>query len=433
MKKKAQYLKSRSSFEPENTGNPTSLLDFVWWATGGNQFHTVKKADLKKSQMLIISGHGSGVDADFLAMDNSSRDSLTIRELSKALADIKFRLGSKIDILGLDSCLMSTAEVYYQVRDYVGCLVASEGFEPNSGWPYSTILAGLSGGASSVASKIVRDYIEFYFEYALCGQSVDLSACNVGLADKLKEAVNCLGKALIPALDDPAFSNALILAHWRAQSYKSDQYVDLADFAKVLQDEVSKIDGDTNNLKSGIDDACTKVINTVLGVGNSGNKLGTGGIVLESGYVGPAFQYSTGLSIYFPWSKISFRYGQLDLAKDNAWNDFIHLNITKTRRLRREGYPPQDKCGFLARIMDPYKLDAAQAGRAKADDPNNRADDPNNRADDPNNRGIDPYNRGKIIYRSMNNPPVGWRGCELLTRSSPRIANLLSKKPMKGE
>jgi Clostripain family len=38
-----------------------------------------------------------------------------------------------IDILGMDSCLMSMAEVYYQLVGSVDYLVGAEGFEPSGG------------------------------------------------------------------------------------------------------------------------------------------------------------------------------------------------------------------------------------------------------------------------------------------------------------
>ena len=46
-------------------------------------------------------------------------------------------------ILGMDSCLMSMAEVYYQLVGNVDYLVGAEGFEPSGGWPYQRILDSL--------------------------------------------------------------------------------------------------------------------------------------------------------------------------------------------------------------------------------------------------------------------------------------------------
>jgi hypothetical protein len=60
------------------------------------------------------------------------------------LSNVKKSLGRSIDILGFDACLMSMAEVAYQVRGLADFTVGSEQTSPNEGWPYDRICKALA-------------------------------------------------------------------------------------------------------------------------------------------------------------------------------------------------------------------------------------------------------------------------------------------------
>jgi len=61
-----------------NTGSAEALADFVRWA------HRRHRKPAK--HLLILAGHGSGTTEDFFLKDETSRDSLTVPELARALA-----------------------------------------------------------------------------------------------------------------------------------------------------------------------------------------------------------------------------------------------------------------------------------------------------------------------------------------------------------
>ncbi|MCK7472206.1 MAG: clostripain-related cysteine peptidase [Desulfomicrobium escambiense] len=164
-----------------NTGTAEALEDFVKWAHG-------KYGNLRR-HLLILSGHGSGTTEDFLMSDETSRDSLTIPELKKALEATKAILGKKIDVLGMDACYMSMGEVAYEIRESADILIGAEGLEPEFGWPYGRILArarAFLGDATrnptkrhlnpvELARAIVEEYITHYSDYdRSAGRSADL-------------------------------------------------------------------------------------------------------------------------------------------------------------------------------------------------------------------------------------------------------------------
>ena len=129
----------------------------------------------------------------------------------------------------MDSCLMSMAEVCYEIehkpvesngrqagpgepdwqRDAaVRYLIGSEGFEMNTGWPYHRVLEILQRqkkGPSTLGfvKSIVDAYHGYYADYMLAGQSVDLSACALtrNRLTKFSQALKKLSGLLLQAVD----------------------------------------------------------------------------------------------------------------------------------------------------------------------------------------------------------------------------------------
>lgn len=112
-----------------NTGDPRTLVDFVDWALG--------QLDVEHVALVIV-GHGN---VSGTAQDDSSKvlgiasDTLPLsRDLKNAFQEINARHG-KLDVVLLESCLMGTIEVAYQLREYVEYLVASQSLlHVNSGF-----------------------------------------------------------------------------------------------------------------------------------------------------------------------------------------------------------------------------------------------------------------------------------------------------------
>jgi hypothetical protein len=351
-----RYLQPCCAIAETNTGNPNALSDFIKWAN--DLPWTDSRHPKPEKQFLILSGHGSGTTEDFLLKDENSADALSINELAIALKDAHTATRKKIDILGMDACFMSMFEVAYEVRDYVNLLVGAEGLEPEFGWPYSRILEkareisnaqGRHIGPEELARTIVREYTEFYSDYdRTAGRSADLAAINLVETDDrrgmaaLAAAVTSLGDSLIASfVHDPRNHDLVTLAHWKAQTYKSDQYVDLHDLCIQLYEVfppnsdvrsgcegvIKMLDGDRLALDA-IDDP-TKVFTT----------SGTGCIV-TSGCTGFAHQHSYGTSIYFPWALVSKDYENLAFFKEKrsavgGWPEFLNQHVSATRRKPR--------------------------------------------------------------------------------------------------
>ncbi|MFN0086431.1 MAG: clostripain-related cysteine peptidase [Blastocatellia bacterium] len=337
----------------------------------------------EKFNFISLSGHGAGAVGEFLPSDDPP-NALSIPELkSRVLEPLANRLREgKIDLLGLDSCLMSMVETCFQLQGLVRILISAEGLEQNAGWPYHKILRDLQANPRTppreLAKRVVRDYVRNYAPYYASGISVDLSACDLGdeKMNALTSAIRHLAARLRQNLLLPQVESAILIAHWRAQSYKFEQYTDLWDFCHLLKTSLDNGIFNTAEFKSPsllfdeweafsktpgtpdrwaafketatyweevrreIEDGCRDVMAAIDNV------------VIDSGYHGAAFQHSHGLSIYFPWSKTELArniapYSELAFSSATGWDQFLIAYINRTQRevrddhgLRERGIPP---------------------------------------------------------------------------------------------
>ena len=326
-----------------NTGDPKNLMDFIKWGV---------KAYPARRYILVLWNHGQGWDdtdiyaderhrrlrrlasgrirhalfhtpvrrtlkmaigdseARAILLDDDAKDFLDNLEMKKVLADTKKLLKRKLDILGMDACLMSMAEVGCQINGSAAFTVGSEETEPLEGWPYDTILAELAKKpamtAKDLSTLIVKKYIASYSRDA-----VTQSACDLSKAGALVSAVADLAKALKAGLADSAARQSILMARTQAQTYEVRDNIDLADFCSLLAKAASG---------SEIAKRCQDVIQTVQS-----------GYVVTSGYKGAAMKNSRGAAIYFPRDAVSPLYAGLDFSKKTGWDAFLKAYLAAVR------------------------------------------------------------------------------------------------------
>jgi len=370
----------RPRLNVENSADPEVLKNFICESMRDHR---------AKRYMVVLSGHGNGSVGDFLLDTNPSRpgeppSSLSIpnlkwvfdkvREYRYAADDGTWRYvlpnKKRVAILGMDSCMMSMAEVAGELKDDVDFVVGSEGFVPNTGWPYHRILEALKTNSAiepeELARTIVQRYIVYYGDYEAAGTSTDQSVCDLQqLKPVLESEIKDLAVALKEGLAEPGIKEAIVLAHWEAQSYKAEQYTDLYDFCERLQrcciKQPSAIEALRNAGYEPVEllpeDLSTGVLETVLNMkGNLPKPIDLtkkcekvkraikDRVVKLSCYSGPAFQHSHGLSVFFPWSEEKREldeYEKLAFAGDRGtgWAGFLKEYLRTTRRERRNDHP----------------------------------------------------------------------------------------------
>ena len=115
-----------------DTTIPSTLSDFIRWGV------ETSPAD---RYILLLWDHGGGPVYGFGYDEYQPYTAtLTIDEMQQALSDG----GVYFDLIGMDSCLMSSLEVCCALYDYCDYTLLSEDFEPGCGWSHEGWLAALA-------------------------------------------------------------------------------------------------------------------------------------------------------------------------------------------------------------------------------------------------------------------------------------------------
>jgi hypothetical protein len=248
-----------------------------------------------------------------IAYDDDAQDFLDNKEMKRVLSAAKKLLKRKVDILGMDACMMSMTEVAYQLRDSVSLTVGSEEVEPGDGWPYNRILVKLAKKPMMMPSELATTIVNEYLASYPANAGVTQSACDLSKAELLASTVDQLADGLSEHLSDAAERAKIVECRLQTQAYDTPDYVDLYDFCDLLDS------------KTGFDDiraACSAVKNGIQ----------RDGFVIRSGYKGQNVKHSNGLSIYFPQNSLSSLYGTLDFTKKTSWGKFLQKYISYMRR-----------------------------------------------------------------------------------------------------
>ncbi len=248
--------------------------------------------------------------------DTSDGDALDNRELRVVLTGVCALLGRKIDLLGMDACLMNMVEVAWQLRDSVSILVGSEIEEPFDGWPYAEILSRLTTrprqDAAVLARWIVRSYL---LSYKGQDETVTQSAVDLDRIEDVTIRIDALSEALLDGIDAEA---KLIEAAWnKSPRFFDDNYIDLACFAKNL--------GRRAAAGSDLHARAEALVATL--------KPGKGRLILRQGKIGQEVRGAGGLSIYFPADRINTAYRELDFSEYCRWITFLERFLSEQRRL----------------------------------------------------------------------------------------------------
>jgi hypothetical protein len=174
-----------------------------------------------------------------IAFDDQAKDFIDNQELKKVLASVQKKLKRKIDILGMDACLMNMAEVAYQVRGSVAFCVGSQEVEPGDGWPYDKILVELVKKPGMLPRELTRLIVGKYLASYGASDGVTQSALDLEKADAIATACDALAKVLIDNLTNDNVRGALLMARNQVQSFEVPDYVDLADLANLIRQQIT--------------------------------------------------------------------------------------------------------------------------------------------------------------------------------------------------
>jgi Clostripain family len=354
----------------ENSAAVNNIINFVDWCVKKDQENHSTEELKEKKYAFIFSGHTFGFVNKGLFKDAKSdyymthaklkymfeRITSTKEELNRKAAvdeeefnsryakkwDDKRRkerttpiLGKPLDLLGFDTCVMSTLEIGCQFRKFAKTMVASEGSIPTAGWNYAEILLKNIKGKSKTDSQMlalsfVDEFIKQQNKFALADISVDISAWNLGKMRPLEKSFEELADNLLKCFKNkktPVYHQMrrlITYAHWQCQTYLLEQHIDLGDFCQLLTKEIDLLEKEISATDLSpifkVRETCQKVIESIRNC------------IMLTGFSGSDFQFSTGISLFFPWSWVCYLsaaddYNKLTFIKENPagkkWNKFL--------------------------------------------------------------------------------------------------------------
>lgn len=388
----------------ENAADPKSILNFVDWCVN-------KREGRAERYAFILSGHSLGFLGEGLFRDETSGKSMNLGDLMYAIdrmtsdkeflsifkanpsefnkfnpwSDDKYAeryllgenadelLGQQLDILGFDSCVMGMYEVGSQFRHCAKTMIVSEGSIPSAGWTYAKLLRRLCEGpdktTEDLAAGLVEEYIKSQSEFVVGGVSVDMAAWDMDKFIELQVSVGALSSNLLKCFEpgNPLYlpmERAILKVHWKCQSYMYEQNVDLGDFCDLLLQECDCIEkelgsGDHDQLLANLKWDCQGILQALQKV------------VIQSGFSGGTYQYSNGVSIFFPWSLEAYEAAEKDynalwatteaagFSQTTAgsllpWGHFLKKYLGAVSRRNAEGFTKAPRIGEKIRKKSPY-------------------------------------------------------------------------------
>jgi Clostripain family len=381
------YIKPKPH-DVESSSSVDSIINFVKWCIEEKNYKA-------KNYALFLSGHSNAFDEDTLLIDSNSKTVLTIPELASALRSVHFIINADkddtkpLDILGFDSCVMGMLEIGYEFRDLAKYFIVSQGETPNAGWNYGNILydfarntANKSKTTREIAQDIVISYINTQNKFALGGLSADISVWDLdelnNVIEKVKNLFDIFRRHLLfdkpqTNLEPEVLNNdekhtikdfqlimrqqilkSILWAHWNCQTHWFEQAIDIKDFCDVLFEDFDFLKNQFEALPNfaNLDEEILDYLGSIIeNVGNACNEVRSaiaGKCVIGLGIVGADYQYSNGMSLFFPWTSRAFElmkspYLSLSFASKRGgfWINFLEDYLRESLRRNDSGVTKQ--------------------------------------------------------------------------------------------
>ena len=347
-----------------NMSDPASLVDFTTWAV------QTFPAD---HYVLILSDHGMGWPGGWVDPAPASRNSesapiaqvvgnaLYLDQLDDALAQIQQQTGiAKLDIIGMDACLMGQLEVLSALEPYARYAITSDETEPSLGWAYTAFLQALTQNpgmsAADLSKLIIQSYIKSDLRivdeqartqflnqmgggYAtadqlaqVLGKDSTLAVVDLSKVPALMSSVNDLAYALQSVSNQSAIasvrSNALSFTSVFGKSVPPS-FIDLGSFVQIINQNTS--DATLQQLTGQV---LANIQQTVIAEKHGSARNG-----------------ATGVSVYYPNSSLygsaaagprSYTVVADRFAQNSLWDDFLayHYNNRSFEATTREPVIP---------------------------------------------------------------------------------------------
>lgn len=311
----------------------TTLLQFV-------KTSTIKHP--AEYYLLVLWGHGEGIDwkqkvlggePGVKRFGQGSQSALEIGELGKILDEMfgQRYFDRERVVVGFDACLMGMVEVYYEIRKYVGRVVAPDDEIPDTGWPYKEILSKLKSNTKPAdLAKTIVEQCPLWYSQKSHESNVSFSACDLAedRCVRLKNAVIKLREKLTKQVDTERGLKAIREARDFAEDYRERAYVDLNAFCSELDRVADRHDSlaDLKNPAREVIDALGDPprISSKFVIATDFSDEYPYKYERDSRAVSICFPESEDLEGSIPGIQIDWgRYLELKFTKETGWDEFV--------------------------------------------------------------------------------------------------------------
>lgn len=192
---------------------------------------------------LILWDHGNGPLIGYGKDILFENDSLTLAEMDAAMQASPFGKDKKLEWVGFDACLMSSAELACVWDDYANYLIASQEVEPAFGWTYDFLLNLGKDDTADLLNTLTDQYLTACLDYFekkdYRDRDTTLACLDLSRAEDLQNAVNGLFGAASGDVgrlyDTLAARRVSTRALGRASTGSEYDLVDLKDLSEQLK------------------------------------------------------------------------------------------------------------------------------------------------------------------------------------------------------
>jgi len=333
---------------------PANKYGLILWNHGSGvidpQFNTLQPYYMKNSptKTTLSRSTRNKLPRDRgILFDDERQTYLNNKDLRTAIQTISTNIlkGKKIDLVGMDACLMGMVEVAYQLKNHVQYFVSSQEFEFAQGWAYADLLNRLTQktfNGEELSHNIVETYRNYYRSRT---HYYTQSSVFIDHVQLLVDNINRVAETLLACKQqDPKGIGAIIQrARHQCLSFSVPDYIDLHSFFYELHNLLINAQDKTfsppntparrlqyigNLSKPKVESSLIEHLKTQLTLGMQLVKR-----VVIANTTGRYLNRAQGISIYFPQKAIDESYMKTEFAKDCHWVDLVHDHLMNEQHL----------------------------------------------------------------------------------------------------
>jgi hypothetical protein len=321
----------------KDMSDPRTLKDFLAWGI---------KNYPANHYLVVLMDHGGGWRGAFTDDATAGGNHImTTPQIAQAFKETQKETGVKPDVVDMVACLMGSGEVAYELKDQAMFLSGSEEIATTDAFMYSSVIEHIQGNVAREGHLCPKDLARFLVEHYVDKPNayVTKSSMDLSKMDALKDSINTLAAALTATDTKPeAIRDAVNDAQNFSRNYYLEYYSHYRDLYSVAEQLASspeitdaRVRESAESVMRSVRDAVVKKITSpysreeVMETGASpdGREKVTIMKVSEGNYD------AEGISLYAPTQKAYTesssnmkRYGELQLARDTGWDEFLIRN-----------------------------------------------------------------------------------------------------------